>query len=310
MRRVPGRMRVGAVPAIGLVVGSLVVGSLAPARGATTTTRAPSVERFDVTLVDTSRPTAATSASPGSDERVLETTITYPVGVERPMPLIVLAHGNDGHPRKFIELIAAWAEAGYVVAAPAFPLTNDTTPGGSNPGDVGNQPADMTFVIDQVLKMARDPESPIDGLVDKKHIGAAGLSLGGGTVYGLVYHTCCIDKRVDAALIMAAVRFEFDGGTYTWPSIPAMLMHGTADGLYRISESTFPLMATPKWFVTLHDSTHAAPFEDSVDPADDAVGPISVAFWDRYLKDEKAGAKRIVKEVDAYSQGELERELK
>jgi dienelactone hydrolase len=299
------RVRLGALLAAGCVLGSL-----APARGAAPVTRAPRIESFDVTLIDVSRPTEATSATPGFDQRVLETTITHPVGVKDRLPLIVLAHGNDGHPRKFLELISAWAEAGYVVAAPAFPLTNDTTPGGSNPGDVANQPADMTFVIDEVLKMARNRKSPIFRLVDKRRIGAAGLSLGGGTVYGLVYHSCCIDERVDAALLMAAVRLDFQGGTADWRRIPALLMHGDADPLYGISENTYPLLAPPKWFVTLHASTHAAPFEDSDDPADDAVGPISVAFWDRYLKGDRAAAKRIVDAVDEYGEAELQRELR
>lgn len=40
-------------------------------------------------------------------------------------PLIVLAHGFNGHPRKFTRLASFWADAGYVVAVPRFPVSND-----------------------------------------------------------------------------------------------------------------------------------------------------------------------------------------
>jgi predicted dienelactone hydrolase len=89
----------------------------------------------------------------------------------------------------------AWAAARYVVVAPAFPLTSNVTPGGGHPGDVTNQPADVTFVINEVLKMSRAKAGgPLAGLIDKRHIGVAGLSLGGSTVYGLIANTCCRDN--------------------------------------------------------------------------------------------------------------------
>jgi predicted dienelactone hydrolase len=55
--------------------------------------------------------------------RTLTTTLYVPDGVDEQRPLIVYGHGFDGHPRKFTKLLGAWASAGYVVAAPTFPLT-------------------------------------------------------------------------------------------------------------------------------------------------------------------------------------------
>src|SRR5262249_61512946 len=138
---------------------------------------------WQVTPPDTSRSTDATASTPAQPKRVLATTITYPVGVKHPVPLVVLAHGDNGHPNKFSRLIGAWAAAGYVVAAPAFPLTSNMAPGGGTPGDVRNQPTDVSFVIDEILKMGQ-PRSggPLAGLIDGRHIGVAGLSLGGATV--------------------------------------------------------------------------------------------------------------------------------
>jgi dienelactone hydrolase len=269
------------------------------------------VQTSTVTLIDKSRPTDATAVTPRSSQRVLVTTITYPARKRNPLPLplIVLAHGNDGHPRKFTQLIGAWAAAGYVVAAPAFPLTNSDTPGGSVVGDYVHQPADVSFVIDRVLAMGRDRKSPIHGLVDKKHIGVAGLSLGGGTVYGLVFNTCCIDTRVDAVILMSAIRLSFPNGMEDWRHVPALMLHGDADPLYPISKAAYPLLATPKWFVTLHGSSHSGPFENSPDPADIVVPKITIAFWDRYLKGETSAEQRLLRAVNAYPNASLERAL-
>jgi dienelactone hydrolase len=292
------------VAIVGLLLGALVL-TAAPARGGTN-----SVQTFDVVLTDDSRPTDATESAPGSEERVLATTVTYDPAADGPQPLVVLAHGHNGHPNKFRQLMGAWALAGYVVVAPAFPVTNNTVPGGNKVADVQNQPADLSFVIDEVLKLNRKGSgSPLVGRIDKRHIGVAGLSLGGATVYGLVYNSCCVDKRVDAAILMSAVRIEFDGGEAKWRHVPAMLIHGTADGLYRVSETTYPKLATPKWFVTLPDSTHAAPFEDSEDPADDVVPKLTIAFFDRYLRGEKRNEKLIQRLVSDHG-GMLEAELK
>jgi dienelactone hydrolase len=308
---VPGSrnsLRTGLLTVVAVVALLATLAAVAPRAGAGP---AVSVQTMQVTLVDHSRPTDATTSTPAQDQRVLATTITYPVGVGGPVPLVVLAHGSSGHPNKFTQLIGSWAAAGYVVAAPAFPLTNNTTPGGGSPGDVSNQPADMSFVITEVLKMSRPKAAgPLAGLVDKRHIGVAGLSLGGSTVYGLVFNTCCRDKRIEAAILMSALRIPFTGGKDAWRHVPALLLHSDADPRwYPMSAQTYPLLATPKWFVTLHGSTHSGPFEDTPDPAHAAVLPITTAFWDRYLKGDQSAQTRLVDAVKAYGEADLQRDL-
>ena len=52
-----------------------------------------------------------------------------------------MSHGLTGHPDEYAETVPGWASDGFVVAAPAFPLTNREVPGaGGNVTDVG-QPA-------------------------------------------------------------------------------------------------------------------------------------------------------------------------
>ena len=103
------------------------------------------------TFVDTSRRTEP-ATGPALDSRTLETTIYRPNG-DGPFPLVAFAHGFNGHPEKFTKLFSAWADAGLVVVAPAFPLTNSHVPQTAM-GDVAAQTDDVRFVIDRVLELA------------------------------------------------------------------------------------------------------------------------------------------------------------
>jgi dienelactone hydrolase len=271
-----------------LVVVILVLGVASPALAGPE----PPIETlsFEQAFVDSAR------------ARTLATTITYPLDADGAMPLVVLAHGNSGHPSNFVQLMNEWAGAGYVVAAPAFPAGSE-----ANPGELRDQVQDMSFVIDEVLKLSRDASSPIAGLVDGRHIGAAGLSLGGGTVYGLVFNTCCRDKRIDAVILMSTLRVTLTDSKERFPHLPTMMIAGDADPVSRVTVNTYPLLSTPKWMVMLHGGTHSDPFEDTPDPADDVVRQITTAFWDRYLRGDKPAAKHIKDEIDAYGDAELTR---
>ena len=165
----------------------------------------------------------------------------------------------------------------------------------------------MSFVIDEVLKMSRAKAGPLAGLVDARHIGAAGLSLGGGTVYGLMFNTCCRDKRVDAVVLMSTLRVILKGGKEKFPHLPTMMIAGDADPVSRVTVNTYPLLATPKWKVMLHGGTHSDPYEDTPDPADQVVRDITTAFWDRYLKRDTPAAQEIVDTVNTYGDADLER---
>jgi dienelactone hydrolase len=249
------------------------------------------------TYVDSSRSTPASDLQPSAPDRTLETTITFPSRTSRPLPLVLLAHGANGNPYKFNQLMETWARAGYVVVAPLFPRSSDV--GGNLVGDYVEQPADLTFVLDRVLEANRRRRSPLHHRIDPRHIGLAGLSLGGFTTYGTVFNSCCRDERIDAALLMSAILGSFPNGVYEFRSVPTLLVHGDADGLYPQSVDAYPQLAAPKWFVTLHGGLHAPPFEDDRAPSDDLVRAVTTAFWDRYLKGQRSGAQRIVDAVDA-----------
>jgi poly(3-hydroxybutyrate) depolymerase len=287
---------------LGVVALSFAATQAVAAPAAAPVAKGGSVEVFDVTYVDTHRSSAATSKQPAADSRTLVTTIELPErSAKKPAPLIVLAHGSNGNPNKFTELIGSWAAAGYVVAAPLFPRSSDV--GGNLTSDVVNQPADVSFVIDRLLHDNKDRKSNLYRRIDPRHIGLAGLSLGGFTAYGLVFNTCCRDPRIKATIIMSGVPGGFPGGTYdfTGKPVPVMLMHGDRDelNLYPLSVSTYPKLAPPKWFVSLHGSGHATPYENSPDPNDDVVLATTLPFWDRYLRGKDAATDRLIDAVAA-----------
>src|SRR6202035_5291617 len=74
-----------------------------------------------------------------------------PARAEGPFPLIVFGHGFAVTPATYSRLLQSWTRAGFVVAAPVFPLGNARAPGGPNEADLVNQPADMSFVISHML---------------------------------------------------------------------------------------------------------------------------------------------------------------
>jgi dienelactone hydrolase len=255
----------------------------------TTTPRLPSaakpgmyaVGELTETFVDTSRGTVSANGQGNSPTRTLVTVIHYPQS-EGPFPLIVLAHGQTGHPNKFSQLTTAWASAGFVVAAPVFPLTNNQTAFRTD-GDYVNQPADVSFVIDRMLARSKDRDGPLARRVDKGHIGVAGLSLGGATVYGIAFNSCCRDRRIDAALVMAGILLPYDGA-YEFPSVPLLIIHGNSDPRGR---EPYGMARPPKYLMTIERPTHSPPFEDTPDPADELVVTVTVDFWDAYLYEQR-----------------------
>src|SRR5690348_7471133 len=129
-------------------------------------------ERF----VDRSR----TVRFPGrpAQPRPLVTVIRYPAGAAGPFPLVIFGHGFAVTPATYSRLLSAWASAGYVVAAPVFPLENAHAPGGPNEADLVNQPRDMSVVISRMLALNADPHSRFAGLIEPHRIAVAGQSDG------------------------------------------------------------------------------------------------------------------------------------
>src|SRR6202043_2294615 len=99
-----------------------------------------------------------------------------PARAAGPFPLIVFGHGFAVTPAPYADLLRAWVRAGYVVAAPVFPLENADAPGGPNEADLPNQPADMRFVIAGLVAASNADKGLLHGLIDESRIAVAGHS--------------------------------------------------------------------------------------------------------------------------------------
>ena len=269
------------------------------------------VDEATITLIDAGRPTAANGSAPGSDTRTLRTALYLPRS-ERRLPLIVFSHGLGALGRIYDVILEAWAVEGYVVAAPDFPLSRATAPGGPAYADYVNQPADVSFIIDELLRLDAEAGSPLFGRIDAARIGVAGQSLGGLTTFGLTLNTCCRDPRIDAAVPMAGLLAPFPGGTYDGAGAPPMLIiHGDADETvdYQDALDAFALLAPPRALLTHVGGGHILPYVGSGDrPAQLATIDAATAFFDLFLKRERGARERLLA-VGARARVTLEVEL-
>lgn len=248
-------------------------------------------------FVDTSRPTGKPGDAWYAPSRTLPTDVYLPT-TDAPRPLVVLAHGYHGAPEKFTQLLGTWARAGYVVAAPRFPLTANTGPSADVPTDYVHQPDDLSFVIDRML----DPAGPYARHVDATRIGAAGLSMGGGTLYGLLYRDCCRDDRVRAGAIFDGFRFGFDE-PFAENHVPMLIVHGDHDPAlpYDAARTSYEQSRRPVWFVTLLGALHAEAFENTPSRHDATVEAFTTDWWDLQLLGDRSAAARM--EADATAPG-------
>lgn len=243
---------------------------------------------YDVLWIDPARPTEPVVwNAPSSAERPLPTTIRVPEGADAG-PVVVFAHGLGSSPTRFSGLLDAWAQAGYVVVAPRFPLTSDANPNHNlEVGDQVNLPADVSFVIDEVLAASRTPGDPLEGRIDPDAIGVAGFSLGGGATYALVYSDISGDPRIRSAAILAsAILVEAANVDLSRP-FPLLVVHSTADEQlsYAYADDAAAQVGGPVWFATLEGFNHHDPFDDVPTPVDGAVEGMTTAFWDLTLAD-------------------------
>jgi fermentation-respiration switch protein FrsA (DUF1100 family) len=262
------------------------------------------------TLVDDSRTTPANGSAPQIGHRTLVTTVLYPAtgtpsseprtGASPdkkggPYPLIAFSHGTASTPQTYLTLLTYWASKGYVVVAPKFPLSSLGAAGGVNVGNVVDQPQDVSFAISSVLRESAESSGPLAGLINADEIGAAGHSLGGITTIGLVANTCCKDRRIKAAAVLAGSLEGYPKGHYDVAQAPPLLVvSGTDDALvpYPSSVEIFNKARGPKALLTINGGSHgdAGGFVAASRPA---VLRATTDFFDAYLRADAAARTRL-----------------
>ena len=316
----------GVVAAIGLTLGA---SSGAPSRrlaAASAVVRpAPGGPRYAVgerviTFVDRSR--TVTFPGRGPEPRTLVTVVRYPVTgspgrvdlrnappdrAAGPFPLVVFGHGFAVTPATYYRLLHAWAQAGYVVAAPVFPRENANAPGGPDEADLINQPRDVSVVISGLLAANASRGALLRGTIEPREVAVSGQSDGGETALAVAYDRSYRDRRVRAAVILSGAQIPSVAALAFGRGEPALLAaQGTADQVNRPANTYafFALAQRPKFLLTLLGAPHLPPYTDER-PQLGIVERVTIAFLDRYLKGDGDGLSRMRRAGDRRGVAEL-----
>lgn len=252
---------------------------------------------------------AVTFADGASEPRTLETYVRYPAKgpsqetdvmgappatADGPFPLVVFGHGFDKTPETYKLLLQSWARAGFVVAAPVFPLENADAPGGPDESDLVNQPDDMRFVISRLLAESASQRSRLAGLIDPAEVAVSGQSDGGDTALAVGYAHCCHDAHVRAVVVLSGAEGPFSGFEFSPGEPPLLATQGTADPINRPEETSafFEAARPPKYLLSLEGAGHMPPYTGE-QPELEIVQRVTITFLYAYLEHRAAAQRRL-----------------
>jgi predicted esterase len=215
--------------------------------------------------------------------RSLETVVRYPAAGGA-HPLILFGHGYALTPASYAPLLRAWTRAGYVVAAPVFPLENAAAPGGPDESDLVNQPEDMSFVIARLLALDARANGVLYRKIDASRIAVAGHSDGAETALAVAYDHRFRNPRVGAAIVLSGAALP-GMGPFPRRGPPLLAVQGTADTINAPASTAgfFRLARRPKFLLWLVGASHLPPYTDQ-QPQLGIVERATTAFLDHYLK--------------------------
>jgi pimeloyl-ACP methyl ester carboxylesterase len=241
----------------------------------TTAPAQPSLAWRTVDLVDTTRPSVEVLADDGSvafeasDSRSIPTVILYPgadgggqdaaVADGSVLPLVVYLKGFGGFNGPADPLLVRLAEDGYIVAAPNIREVSE--PVNHVPGYV-EQPGDARFVIDALTNPSDGFFDELAAVIDPMGVGLVAHSIGGAGAFGLAYHDCCRDDRVDAVVAFGAnTNFALGESDFEFAGTPLLLVHGEADDIAPVELGTTILEVAqpPSHLLTLPGADHFEP---------------------------------------------------
>lgn len=205
-------------------------------------------------------------------DRPLPTTIWSPATGDGPFPVIVFSHGLTSEPRAYAQILARWAGAGFVVAAPAFPHTSYGV-ADFDVLDLVNQPADASYVLSQVLALGRKAGDPLEDRLDPAMVAAAGHSGGGITTIGML--SVDRDDRLRAAVVLSGRQVL--PAPFAGPELPVLFVHGKLDKTVRYADglAAYRAVPWPKAMLALPRGGHLPTTGDDLAQ----VGDATTDFW-------------------------------
>jgi dienelactone hydrolase len=181
----------------------ILLALVAPAQGDPVAAQATTeLSANHLTFADTKRSVKASSGFVGASTRRLDVTVWSPAGAppQGGWPLVIYSHGSYSTADSAMHLVRALVNAGYVVAAPDYPLSSRaayTHVTGSDPTDVIEQTRDVQFIIDQLLA-----DKALG--IDPARIATIGHSLGAVTSYFSSFGSQTADRRIKATVLLGA----------------------------------------------------------------------------------------------------------
>ena len=236
--------------------------------------------------------------SAGAGTRILRVTVRFPhiaagtAGADGKYPLIVFAPGFRQCAASYSDLLRQWASAGYVVAAVNFPLTNCHV-AAPDESDLSNQPTDMAFVIQRLLRLSDRADDRLTGLIAADRVAVAGHSDGGDTVAAMAAMSCCRYPGLRAVIVLAGAEWQpLRGRWFSAPTPPMLYVQGTADTWNPPSASAQLYRADTtgsRYYLELFGANHFAPYEGDNEP-EPVVEQVTIDFLDRYLAGQSGAA--------------------
>ncbi len=266
--------------------------------------RGHAVGMHEFAFTDVTRGTPALDDYPGSDVRTIPTTVWYPaqgaagsMGADLPAdkahgpyPLVMFAHGFGVTPGFYAELLQRIASAGYVVAAPTYPILSGSPAGPSDTVGWEDTFTDTRFATSSVLDLSATGDATLGGMVDPQRIAVAGHSDGALIAFGDGFEAWRTDARVRAVISYAAL-LGAPGSIYQ-PNGRAFLHFVSDHDAYNDFDSTIAWdhanLAPPSWTVALWNADHAPPYTDPSDPHFDLVARTTIDFLDFELKSQSS----------------------
>lgn len=248
-----------------------------------------SVSIEELTLVDELREVADPIVEGQTLPRSIDLRIWYPKQPsEKAMPLVLYSHGMMGNYDEGAHYAEHFVSHGYIFVAPNFPLTNFSNGQKADAVDVVNQPADISFILDEILRRNNDPQDALYQRIDNDKIIAMGLSLGGMTTHMLGYDPVRMDKRVDALVAIAAPSVMFTQKYLSTRELPYLAIASPQDVFIDYPTNALPLLQkiNRAALVTIDGGSH--------------TGFANQARWLRWLDNpDSIGCSQVKKNLDA-----------
>jgi hypothetical protein len=164
----------------------------------------------------------------------------------------LFSHGLSSQPNDYAELLTAWAQAGFVVAAPLYPHTSHGT-ADFNSYDIVNQPADASHVLSLMLAL-NGGSDPLGGRLDADRLAAAGHSAGAITTTGMF--SADRDARLKAGVVLAGT--DFRSTPFRGAPAGMFFVHGVKDDTvaYAAGHTVFEAVPWSRAMLTITDGGH------------------------------------------------------